>query len=211
MPSPSDFGPLPYRVHYAYGTSGDEGAAARGRIVRDWLKRGRRPEAIVTRLREESARRGVRLGGYLGDDMVLVPVPRSAPRRGNALWPALELCEALREAGLGRSVETLLERVSAVPKSALIRRGTERPSPAVHAASLRAVEVLLDAPTVTLVDDVITRGSTLLGCAAVLRAARPAVTVHAFAFLRRVEELDDHHAPHEGSITLEGDNRVRAR
>ena len=211
MPSPSDFGPLPYRVHFAYSARGTSAAAERGRRVRDWMKQGRRPEAVVRRMHEESVARGVRLGGYLDADAVLVPVPRSAPRRDDALWPALELCVALRDAGLGASVERLLERVAAVPKSAFIRRAAARPSPGTHAESLRAVGTLVDAASVTLVDDVVTRGSTLLGCAAVLRAARPGLTVRAFAFLRAVDGLDDHHAPHEGTVTLIGENVVQAR
>ena len=211
MLSPSDFRPLRYRVHFAYGAGGTSLAAERGRVARDWAKNGRRPDAVVRRLREGSAAHGVPFDGYLGPDTVLVPIPRSAPRRDDALWPALRLCAALLDAGLGGSVEPLLERVRAVPKSAYISRAVDRPSPRTHADSLRTVGTLADASSVTLVDDVITRGSTLLGCAAVLRAAYPDVAVRAFAFLRRVDELDDHHAPHEGTITLEGENRVSAR
>lgn len=183
----------------------------RGRAVRDYLKRGQRPDAVVRRLREESAARGVQLDEYLGAGVVLVPVPRSAPRRGDALWPALELCGALRDVGFGGSVQRLVERVRAVPKSSLIPRAADRPSPAEHAASLRAVGLMPHAASVTLVDDVVTRGATLLGCAAVVRAACPGATVRAFAFLRNVDDLDDHHAPHVGTITLVGQNRVQAR
>jgi len=211
MPSPSDFDPLLYRVHFAYSVRGTSEAAVRGRTVRDWMKLGRRPEAIVQRLREGSATHGVSFGGYLGPDALLVPVPRRAPRRGDALWPALELCDQLRDAGLGRSVETLLRRERAVPKSSVILRAADRPSPATHADSLSVVRALLDAEAVTLVDDVVTRGSTMLGCAAVLRAAYPDITIRGFAFLRRLEGLSDHHAPHEGSISMSGENIVQAR
>lgn len=211
MPSPSDFEPLRYRVHFAYSARGTSAPAVRGRALRDWMKRGQRPGAVVRRLVEGSAACGVSLDGYLGPDTVLVPVPRSAPRRGEALWPALELCEALRAAGLGCAVEPLRERVRAVRKSALIGRAADRPSPSEHAASLRATKMLLAAEAVTLVDDVVTRGSTLLGCAATVRAAHPRATVRGFAFLRRDDALDDHHAPCEGTISLFGENLVRAR
>lgn len=211
MPSPSDARALRYRVHYAYHAKAAGDAAERGRTVRDWLKRGRRPDAVIARMSEVCAARGVDLTEYLGSHVTLVPVPGHALRRDDALWPALELCRALVAAGYGHSVEPLLERSRAVPKSALIRSAADRPSPTEHLESLHVTERLLDAETLTLVDDVVTRGSTFLGCAMALRSAYPAVDVRAFAFLRQRRTVDDQHAPHEGEISVTGENEVQAR
>ena len=86
---------------------------------------------------EVCAERGVDLTGYLGPHTTLVPVPGHALRRDDDLWPALELCRALVAAGYGHSVEPLLKRSRAVPKSALIRSAADRPSPIAHLESLR--------------------------------------------------------------------------
>ena len=88
---------------------------------------------------------------------------------------------------------------------------TDRPSPTAHLESLRVTGRLLETETLTLVDDVVTRGSTFLGCAMALRGAYPAVDVRAFAFLRQRWRVDDRHAPHEGEISVSGENEVQAR
>lgn len=131
----------------------------------------------------------------LGPEVALVPVPRSPPGVKDMLWPALRICEELRERGLGEDVERLLERHRAVAKSALTSRGAERPSPDEHEASLRCVSVLKQARGhITIVDDVVTRGSTLLGCAWTLARCFPDATIRALAVVRtmsghEVEEI----------------------
>ena len=211
MPSPSDARALRYRVHYAYHAKAIGDAAERGRTVRDWLKRGRRPDAVVARMSEVCAARGVDLTAYLGQHVTLVPVPGHALCRDDALWPALELCHALVAVGYGHSVAPLLERCRTVPKSTLISSAANRPSPTAHMESLRVIGSPIETGTLTLVDDVVTRGSTFLGCAMALRRAYPAVDVRAFAFLRHQRSVDDQHAPHEGEISVVGENEVQAR
>ena len=89
----------------------------------------------------------------------------------------------------------------------------KRPSPTYHEASLRCHSELVFSPaSSTLVDDVVTRGSTLLGCAWALAARFPDVPIRALAVVRTVSKLEISSilAPIEsGRIYLRGDQPRR--
>jgi hypothetical protein len=157
-----------------------------------------------------------RFCGAFGDRVVLVPVPRSAPVTG-VVWVSERLAWCLKEAGLAAAVWPVLQRRSAVRKSAFAPAG-ERPSVIEHYASL-AIDRALSGPMpaglgtarmdrrgslrLTLVDDVITRGRTLLAAAARLHEAFPDAKIHAFALLRtlgRDEPLGRILDPCEGEV-----------
>lgn len=132
-----------------------------------------------------TTRRGAILRQVLDGKAVLVPVPRSSITRPGTYWPALEICKALVAHRLARSVEQLLSRTQAIAKSSGQTRASNRPSPADHYRTISVTKTLLglDGPVV-LVDDVITRGSTLLGCAVLLRDTFPDLEVRLFALAR---------------------------
>lgn len=92
--------------------------------------------------------------------------------------------------GFGASVALLLTRHKAVPKSALQRKGVDRPGPDAHAESIRATPLLLAPSRITIVDDVVTRGSTLLGCAWVLCGALPKAQVRGLAAVRTMSGVE---------------------
>lgn len=119
---------------------------------------------------------------FLAPDVVLVPTPRRAPLSSkDALWPAKLLAEALVRGGLGARVFCCLQRTVAVPKSAYAAPG-ERPEPQRHYDSMHVSNELLDRPQrITLVDDFITKGSTLIAAASRIQAA----------FWRRTRKGDD--------------------
>lgn len=122
---------------------------------------------------------------FLGPDVLLVPVPRSSPTVKDMNWPALRISKELEGRGLCAGTACLLERHAAVPKSALQQKGSDRPSPEQHAASLRCMSNLQAAPhLITIVDDIVTRGATLLACAWVLAERFPEVTIRALAVVR---------------------------
>ena len=152
-------------------------------------------------------------GELLGAQVTLVPVPRSSPTVEHMHWPALRICSELEKRGLCKSVERLLERHTSVAKSALVTKGAKRPSPADHKASLRCLSELVPAPArITLVDDVVTRGSTLLGCAWALAARFPDVPIRALAVIRTMskQEVTSILSPIEsGRIYLRGDQPRR--
>lgn len=160
----------------------------RSRIVRTQVKNA--SPALLRRaievLHEEFSRSA--LATVLGPDVVLVPAPRSALRVEGALWPALEIANALCEAGFGREVRPLLSRIEALTESAF-QLGSERPSP------LRQYETLAYAPEllvgrIALVDDVVTRGTMLLAAASRIAETNINVEVKSFALLRTQSEGD---------------------
>jgi hypothetical protein len=133
------------------------------------------------------------LADFLAADVVLVPAPGSAPllpRQPNALWVSRRICEELRAAGFGCRVEPLLRRQLAVAKSAYARRGA-RPGVQEHYDSF-VVAPQIGAPParITLIDDVITKGATLLAGGSRLAEAFPEATVRAFALVRTQYPVD---------------------
>jgi adenine/guanine phosphoribosyltransferase-like PRPP-binding protein len=80
-------------------------------------------------------------------------------------------------------VRLLLERVEAVPKSSFQKPG-ERPSARRHYETIQAHAELLTTPRLTLVDDFVTKGNTLLGGASRLAETFPAMRLAAFALVR---------------------------
>jgi hypothetical protein len=190
---------LPFASCFAYLPGGRGAACEQGRLLcarlkgadRAWLPR------LAAQVWLEATGHG-RFAAVFGNDVVLVPVPGStpSPRRH---WVAERLAWCLRELGLAQAVWPALRRRYEVRKSALAASG-ERPSVLEHHASFiieRSFrggaadggcgfvrEAGLYGVRVTLVDDVITRGRTLLAAAGRLREAFPAAQIHAFALLR---------------------------
>ena len=148
------------------------------------------------------------LQGCFGPDVVLIPVPGSSLLVLGGLWPADRLCKAIQKAGLAADVLPLLTRTKAVPKSATAAPG-QRPSVEAHydSLSIQPAAPLLP-PTVrfTIVDDVVTRGATLLACYARLQEAYPDVPTNCFALIRTMSgvEVNSVLNPVEGVISLAG-------
>jgi hypothetical protein len=122
-------------------------------------------------------------GGAAADEQG-VPQPATGP-----LWVPRRLCEELLRAGLGARWEPLLVRRLPVTRSARAGPGG-RPSVRDHYESLAvrppygSDPLGEDTTAITLVDDVITKGATLLAGACRLAEAFPRATVRAFALLR---------------------------
>lgn len=166
-----------------------------------------------------------RFTAVFGKRVVLVPVPGSSPPGGRC-WVGERLAWCLREFGLAVEVWPVLHRGYAVRKSALAASG-ERPSVLEHYASLMVDRSLRGrAPDgrsafvrerggirlrLTLVDDVITRGRTLLAAAGRLQEDFPAAEIRAFALVRtlgRNEALYRILDPCEGEVRwMSGDAR----
>jgi predicted amidophosphoribosyltransferase len=129
-----------------------------------------------------------RLAGFFCSTDVFVPVPRSVPRSYRGIWVAADLSHALVQEGLGTMTWPGLRRLFAVRKSATAPPG-ERPSVALHYASFSLDQPPVIPTSVVLVDDVITRGRTLLAAAARVHEAFPGADVRAFALLRTMGQI----------------------
>lgn len=157
------------------------------RIIRAGQREETAAELVARRLRERAEDFA---SEFLGDDIALVPMPRSGLLRRGALWPAFEIAESLRAEGLGRRVVPCLKRIAAVAKAAT-SRAEDRPKARDHFESLE-LEAPLSLPAkITLVDDVVTRGAQLFGAAWKIWSVRPDVEVRAFAVIRTISDPKD--------------------
>jgi hypothetical protein len=196
---------------YVYSPAGASAICARSRLLRALLKEGDEHFMFkyAVRVRQQMQPAAVLAGFFLSDD-VLIPVPRSAPKVGGT-WAAAELARALVEAGVGSATWPGLRRISAVAKSATSAKGW-RPSVARHYNSLLLAPPLKIRPgRVVLIDDVITKGRTLLAAAARVREALPHTQIRAFALLRTrglISGIDNLLEPCRGEIRwMDGDAR----
>ena len=112
----------------------------------------------------------------------LVPVPGSAPC-SNAHWPSLQLALALSEVGFALRVWTGLHRSVAVTKSATAPQA-RRPTVRQHYDSFSVALPHGPVRKIVLVDDVITKGRTLLAAALRLQVELPPAEINAFALIR---------------------------
>jgi hypothetical protein len=128
--------------------------------------------------------------GFFADKTILVPVPASAPSIAGAITVAERLAGALLQQGLGAAVWPGLIRISQVRKSATAQAGT-RPSVEDHYNSFAVAELPLPPDRILLVDDVVTKGRTLLAAAARLQQAFPQAQIRAFALLRTMSLISE--------------------
>jgi predicted amidophosphoribosyltransferase len=177
---------LPFASCYVYSPSGTGVVCERSRLLCALLKEGDthfliKYAARVHQLAEASAQ----LAGFFHAADFLVPVPGSTPRPARSAWVAADLADALVREGLGSVAWPGLHRIHAVRKSATATPGT-RPTVARHYESFEVQRSQLAPPSVVLIDDVITKGRTLLAAAARVHEAFPQAQVRAFAMLRTV-------------------------
>jgi len=119
-------------------------------------------------------------------------MPWSAASSATAPWAALQLAVALSEVGFALPVWLGLRRQVAVRKSATAP-GAARPEVREHYESFAVAPPVREMSTLVLIDDVITRGRTLLAAAARLRSKLPHADIRAFALIRTlgfVQQLD---------------------
>jgi hypothetical protein len=129
----------------------------------------------------------------VGADVTLVPCPRSAPfppGRRPVLWVPMRICEALKAAGFGSAVLPLLERKKAVQKSAFAGPG-RRPGPQEQLESLQIAPGFEHPGRITVVDDVVTKGATLLAATFLVADSFPDADVRAFALVRTMGLIPD--------------------
>jgi predicted amidophosphoribosyltransferase len=141
---------------------------------------------------------------FFQPNTILVPVPKSSLMQPNTLWVPERIATALVMAGIGKDVVSCLVRAKPVPKAAL-STPSERPTAAQHYESMTVQGSLSKPDEILLVDDVVTRGATLLGAANRLADAFPQSHIRAFAAMRTISnqhEFENVYAPCVGTIDL---------
>jgi predicted amidophosphoribosyltransferase len=116
---------------------------------------------------------------------VLIPIPASEPSRPNREYLPDRLTDAFVAEGLARNAWKGLRRVRAVAKSATSAPG-RRPTVRIHYESfcvMPGLELPRDARFL-LIDDVVSKGRTLLAAAMRLHVSFPQARISAFALLR---------------------------
>ena len=174
---------LAYAACYVYSPAGKGKICERSRLLRRLLKEGDAHFMVKYAVRvQQQAEQCSQLAGFFRDTDVLVPVPRSSTKACGR-WVAADLARALVHEGLGTMAWPGLHRICAVPKSATAAPGG-RPTVSRHFESFLMERPPVDPATVVLIDDVITRGRTLLAAAARVRETLPHAQIRAFALLR---------------------------
>jgi predicted amidophosphoribosyltransferase len=124
-----------------------------------------------------------RLAGFFGPADILVPVPGSRPKPEGDGGVAARLADALVREGVGNIAWRGLRRTCAVRKSATSLRGS-RPTVGHHYKSFATEPTEMRPASIVLIDDVVTKGRTLLAAATRLHEAFPCAEIRAFALVR---------------------------
>jgi len=126
-------------------------------------------------------------GHIFQSNPILVPLPRSSLSQPDSLWVPNRIATALVKKRFGARVLPCLTRTRAVRKSAF-SLADQRPRPTEHFESLAVQGNLGSTEDVVIVDDIITRGHTMIGAANKLVEAFPSARIQAFAAMRTVSD-----------------------
>jgi predicted amidophosphoribosyltransferase len=126
--------------------------------------------------------------------------------RPGTLWVPERIASALVNMGMGRVVACLV-RTTALRKAARTDP-SERPKPKEHTDTISVQSHISEQPNeILLVDDIVTRGATLLGAANRLVEVSPAAQIRDFAAMRTISDPSDFTAtyePRSGTIQYRG-------
>lgn len=205
MPSSYEYG-----TFANYSPRGSSDLSKRSRSTCGAIKAGRVAiiASAIPHLRDPKADI---LQPFLGPDVTLVPVPRSAPLPEGALWPAKVICDVLHEHGFGRDVQTWLKRSTAVRRSSN-SPAAERPLVPVHMGSIKAERPFFVPDKITIVDDVLTMGRTSYACAELLQTVCPNSVIRIFAMIRTQglqEDIEKIVDPDTGSVVGYASGKTR--
>ena len=141
---------------------------------------------------------------FFRPNTILVPTPKSSLMRPGTLWVPERIASALTKIGFGNKVLSCLTRTKSVPKAAS-SIAKDRPKAINHYKSMSVTGILSKPDEIILVDDVVTRGATLLDAANRLADAFPETPIRAFAAMRTIsnpEEFNELYDPCVGTIDL---------
>ncbi len=198
---------------YVYSPEGVGKTCEHSRLMRSLLKEAdpRFMEKYALRVYQQVGSGASALRGFFGRSDILVPVPGCAPDSKDRRWVAAQLANALVNQGLGCITWPGLRRMHAVRKSACALIGS-RPSIERHYESFSLAAPLWRPDSLVLIDDIVTKGRTLMAAAAVLKDRFPDARIRAFALVRTMGQVDGVEAllrPCRGEIRFRNDDAHR--
>ena len=178
---------LSFAACYVYSPSGEGQAARRSRLLCGRLKRCRPGwlQFFAARVGAECQRPG-RLAGLFPPTTILVPIPQNPRHPREAPWVTYQLACQLQQRGLASHVWPVLAHRRSIAPSAHCHRW-QRPSVLEHWQALGCDAIAPPAAAqlrVVLIDDVVSRGRTLLAAALRLHGHFPQASISAFALFR---------------------------
>lgn len=141
---------------------------------------------------------------FFQESTVLIPLPGHSPIRPDSLWVPERISKALTRKGFGSDVVPCLVRSRPVNKSSS-STPENRPTATIHYESFDVTKSITDLEDVVLIDDVITRGGTLMGAANKLADEIPGIRIRGFAAVRTISnplEFNSLVDPVKGIISL---------
>lgn len=192
---------LPFATFANYHSRANSDEAVRSRKLCGAVKSGARGtlEGLADRLLSADAEA---IRASIAEDRYLVPIPGSGKTTPGNFWGPKTICDVLHSKGIGCGVLPILERATGVQKSAFAAPG-DRPTIQTHFDSMTA-DIDLSTPTqITLVDDVITKGATMMAAAKLIWSKQPNATIYGFAVFRTRNldpDIDSVVAPSFGSL-----------
>jgi predicted amidophosphoribosyltransferase len=150
---------------------------------------------------------------FFQPNTILVPTPKSSLMRPDTLWVPERIASAITKKGFGNKVISRLARTQSVPKAAS-SLAKDRPKAIDHYKSMNVTRILSNPNEIILVEDVITRGATLLGAANLLAEAFPETPIRAFAAMRTISNPDEFsrlYDPCVGTIELQNNGETLRR
>ena len=149
--------------------------------------------------------------GFFNRDSMLVPVPKGGAATRASCWAARRLAFEIKAVGLAGSVWPGLCRVTPVPRSSAAWMW-ERPTVQQHFQSFAVTQPVSPPAHIVLIDDVVTKGRTLVAAAIRLHQAFPQAQIRAFALVRTmglILDIDRLIDPCEGEIRWNGEDAFR--
>ncbi len=187
---PRRFG-LPFAGFYTYSPKGESEVSKRSRQLCGRIKNGTPSwlKAYSTRVQRELTDNR-RFGGFIHADALLIPVPECGAGARASRWVARRLAITLHQLGLGNEVWHGLRRIQSVERSSAAWLW-ERPTVQQHYQSMAVIAPPTPPSQIVLIDDVVTKGRTLLAAAIRLSEAIPSATIRAFALVRTMGLIPD--------------------
>ena len=147
---------------------------------------------------------------FFDEETALVPIPSSSLMNQNTLWVPQKIAQELENKKLGYYYSCLKRKI-AVEKSAY-SSPENRPKAKKHFETISFIPQIKQPKKIVLVDDIITRGATMLGCASILKQKFPDVTIIGFAAIRTISKKEDFKNMVDlckGLITIDGEDTYR--